>query len=102
LFASRNTSPKTIINQRECIGIEQPPKTSEKLHFPQQHSAESDAPAPIDPDLVRIIQSWPTLQPALKSAITAIISTATPAPLSNPQQQKDDHEHEGPHPAYGS
>ena len=64
----------------EAAGIEPGPKSSGNMGVGNQSGAECGALGaredPLDPDLTRVIEAWPTLPPAIHAAILAMIDAA--------------------------
>lgn len=64
----------------EAAGIEPAPKSSGNSGGRDQSGAECGAlgarEAPADPDLAAVVDAWPTLPAAIKSAILAMIGAA--------------------------
>ncbi len=59
--------------ERECKGIEPALDSLDKSTNPAQGGAKSGALTPRDPDLAALVAAWPTLPPALKAGIVALI-----------------------------
>jgi hypothetical protein len=61
-------------------GVEPPPQNTGKTPIPETGGAKSGALLPefvsIDPDLQRLVDSWPKLPEALRSGILAMIDAA--------------------------
>lgn len=60
-----------------------------------RNPVQSGKAAPFDPDLVALIQAWPTLPPAIRQAVSSIVSVhATASPeghglRNTPQPERD-------------
>ena len=55
----------------------------------------------VDAELVKVIQCWPSLPPALKQAVLAIVASVAPAPSVSQSKLQPGDDLEGPHEAYG-
>ena len=67
-------------------GFEPGPFPSGKSTDPDESGVKSGAPAgdsapatPTDPDLLRIIQAWPDLSPAVRAAMLAMVTATKPS-----------------------
>ncbi len=59
------------------VGLEVPPQNTEETPVSETSGAESGALSAIDPDLQRLIDSWPTLPEAMQAGILAMIAAAS-------------------------
>jgi hypothetical protein len=57
----------------EAAGIEPEPKSSQNLDVDVQSGALRAREALLDPDLVTVMEAWPTLSDAIKAGILALV-----------------------------